>query len=207
MSVKQAEAWLFEAYLCWSEELLFCMTVHMQEQLLRFWCRGGELRQSLLSAENPLAPNFSVFHSFSFLLNLKMKLAFHSLNFSKSIQKHIVKLREIEFLFLSFFNLLRPWDEVFDWQQDNDDTAMTKEYPLTLNMLFLSFLPIINNALLLQQNGFPVREMTFMWGKKMQRFNFEMTKRAFSLHSRVKKAQNYEFVLLNGLWFYFLKGR
>lgn len=142
------------------------MTVHMQEQLLRFWCRGGELRQSLLSAENPLAPNFSVFHSFSFLLNLKMKLAFHSLNFSKSIQKHIVKLREIEFLFLSFFNLLRPGDEVFDWQQDNDDTAMTKEYPLTLNMLFLSFLPIINNALLLQQNGFPVREMTFMWEKK-----------------------------------------
>lgn len=112
----------------------------MQEQLLRFWCRGGELRQSLLSAENPLAPNFSVFHSFSFLLNLKMKLAFHSLNLTprlvKSIRKRIVKLRDIKCI---YFLTWSPGDEAFDWQQDNDDTAMTKEYPLTLNMLFYPF--------------------------------------------------------------------
>lgn len=39
---------------------------------------------------------------------------------------------------------------------------------------------------------------------KIPRFNFEMTKRAFILHYRVKKkAQDYQFVLLNGLWFDF----
>lgn len=38
---------------------------------------------------------------------------------------------------------------------------------------------------------------------QMQRFNFEMTKRAFTLHSRVKKAQNDEFALFDRLWFDF----